>query len=185
MNESRPSGRVVLRTRKFDVEEVLTPDGVRHVIRHPGAVVVLPLREGPAGCRVVAIRNRRVAVGEELLELPAGTMEPPEPPEVTAARELEEETGFHAATIEPLGRFHTTPGMTDELMHAYIARGLRPVGQRLEAGEEIQVVELTAAELWSAVDAGEVRDGKTLACLLLALRRGLLSGGSPLREADR
>jgi ADP-ribose pyrophosphatase len=103
MNESRPSGRVVLRTRKFDVEEVLTPDGVRHVIRHPGAVVVLPLREGPAGCRVVAIRNRRVAVGEELLELPAGTMEPPEPPEVTAARELEEETGFHAGN-------HRTPG---------------------------------------------------------------------------
>ncbi|MCC6284401.1 MAG: NUDIX hydrolase [Phycisphaerales bacterium] len=179
MSEPRPRGRTVLRTRKFDVEELQTEAGVRHVIRHPGAVVLLPLRETAAGVRIVAIRNRRIAVGEALLELPAGTLEPPEPPASTAARELEEETGYGAATLELLGRFHTTPGMTDELMHAYIARGLRPVGQRLEAGEEIQVVELSPVELWRAVDRGDVRDAKTLACLLLALRKGMLPAAGP------
>lgn len=179
------SRTVALRARKFAVEEIRVgpgEQGLRHIIRHPGAAVILPLREVETGegtmQRIVAIRNFRVAPGVELLELPAGTLEPPEAPEVTAARELEEETGYSAATLRLLGRFYTTPGMTDELMWAYVATGLTPIGQRLEPDEDIRVEEFSPRGLLDAMDRGELVDGKSMLCLLLALRLGLFGDES-------
>jgi ADP-ribose pyrophosphatase len=139
--------------------------------------VILPLLDGPEGRRVVMIRNRRPAVGKVLWELPAGTLEPPEAPETCAARELAEETGYRAATIEPLGRFYTTPGMTDELMWAFVATGLSEVGQRLEADEDLAVEPVAPGRVLAMIDSGELMDGKSVASILLAQRRGLLGPG--------
>ena len=162
------SGERIFQGVKFDVErrEVPTRDGgtaMREVVVHPGAVVVLPVLEDG---RIVMIRNHRFAVGETLWELCAGTLEPGEDPVVTAARELIEETGYEASSMEPLTTFYTSPGICDERMHAFVATGLSEVGQRLEATEQIEVDLLSRSEVMALVRSGEVRDGKTLATLL-------------------
>jgi ADP-ribose pyrophosphatase len=146
----------------------------REVVRHPGAVLVVPqLDDG----RVVLIRNFRVAVDQALWELPAGSLGPGEDPRRAAARELAEETGYVAEAVDPLGEFYTSPGFCDELMRVYCARGLRPAAQRLEPGEEIEVRVLPLAEALRMIDDGRIRDGKTIAGLLLWVRRGGAEGG--------
>lgn len=166
---------------KFDLELVSRrdPKGTvrsREVIRHPGAVVIVPVLEG---AQIALIRNFRLALEKTIWELPAGTLEPPEPPNVCAARELIEEAGYQAGKIHLLGEFFTTPGMTDELMHAFAATDLRHVGQRLEEGEEIEVRVLTQTEALEMVDSGELNDAKSMLALLLAERQGLIRRSSP------
>src|SRR5688572_1303489 len=108
----------------------------RDIVRHPGAVVIVPvLSDG----RLLLIRNYRISVEESLLEFPAGKLEVGETPEVTAARELVEETGYRPQVVRALGKFYTSPGLTDELMHAFAASELDEVGQQLQPGEEISV----------------------------------------------
>lgn len=171
--------KLVRRGAKFDFE-VLTfkaDDGrdlEREVVRHPGSVVILPILDDQDGQQVVFVRNERLALGKRLLELPAGTLEPPETPDACARRELAEETGYEAATWTPLGRFYTTPGMTDEFMHAYAAAGLRHVGQRLEADERLTVQAVPVAKALAMVGSGELTDAKTMLVLLLASQRGLI-----------
>ena len=168
---------VLCRGSRFDfvrVRERLAGGGevVREMVRHPGAVVIVAVTgEG----EVVVIRNRRVAVGSEVVELPAGTRESGEDPAVTASRELLEETGYRAGRVEALGRFWTTPGLTDELMLAYVASDLEFVGQRLESGERITAELVAAGRVWEMVDCGELMDGKSIAALTLAQRKGWLS----------
>jgi ADP-ribose pyrophosphatase len=126
----------------------------------------------------VLVRNRRVAVDRWLLEFCAGKLERGEDPAAAAGRELEEETGYSAGRIEKLGAFFTSPGFTDEIMHVFLATELRPVPQRLEPGEEIEVVELDEATLRAAIAAGEILDGKTLgAYLLWSMKRATGHGG--------
>lgn len=136
----------------------------REVVVHPGAVLVLPLL---SATEIVMIRNHRFSVDAELLELPAGTLEPPEPPAVCAARELEEETGYVAAQIEPLCEFFTSPGFTDEKMHVFVARGLTKTRQRLEATEQIRVERMRMDEAVAAATDGRIVDAKTIAALLV------------------
>ena len=164
---------VLLQAAKFRVDRVRVParsGGLieREMITHGGSVVVLPVL--PDG-RVVFIRNRRFAIGRELLELPAGTLDAGEDPAVCARRELAEETGYRAQTVEPLIRFFPSPGFMSEEMHCFVARGLTPGPQALEEGEHIEVEPLAPAEVDALVDAGELVDGKTLVCWLL-WRRG-------------
>ncbi len=144
----------------------VTPDGAQHVrevVRHPGAVVVLPLL--PDG-RICLLRNYRVAVRETLVELPAGTLEPDEDPAETARRELAEETGYRAGRIEHLLNFWMSPGILDERMHLYLAEDLRPGPTALEAGEDIQPLLCTWDEAMEMIRRGEIRDAKTLTGLL-------------------
>ncbi len=93
--------------RLFTVEVLGTAPLSREVVRHPGAVLIVPRLEGD---RLALVRNYRVAVGRRLWELPAGALEPGEAPEAAAGRELEEETGYRAANIAHLGDFYTSPG---------------------------------------------------------------------------
>lgn len=143
----------------------------REVVRHPGAVVILPLADDG---RVMLIRNHRFSVDRELYELPAGTLEPPEPPGECAKRELHEEAGCTAATWTFLGRFYTSPGLSDELMWAYAAKGLTMVGQKLEPDERLTVHPTPVAKVMEMIDSGEMIDGKSILTLLLAARRGIL-----------
>jgi len=168
------SSRTVLAGPLFSVDrlEFDADDGgptlKRDVVRHPGAVAIVPIL--PDG-RLVLVRNFRVAVSQWVLELCAGKLEAGEDPTAAARRELEEETGHSAETIESMGTFYTSPGFTDERMHLFEARGLSVVPQRLERGERIEVVILSVDETLQRVDSGEIEDGKTLAGLLRWLRR--------------
>jgi ADP-ribose pyrophosphatase len=147
----------------------------REMIRHPGAVCILPLVEAGDGLEVLLIRNHRFTVGRVLWELPAGGLEPGEEPEACAARELEEETGYRAEHVEHLAGFLTTPGVTDERMEAFVARGLREVGQALEEDEHITVHRVPAETALAMTRRGEIEDGKSMLTILLAADRGLLS----------
>ena len=161
--------RKLLETERFCVETVsqTTRDGQdrqRPVIRHPGAVTILPIL---ADDRICLIRNFRVAVGQPLVELPAGTLEPGEQPEQTAQRELIEETGFQAERIVRLHSFFMSPGILDERMHLFLAEGLRSVGHQREETEQIENLIVRWPEALAMVHRGEIQDAKTLVGLLL------------------
>lgn len=165
--------RVILSTTKFAVEERHVLRGglelTRHIVVHPGAAVILPLLDDG---RVVLIRNQRVSVGRALLELPAGTLEPGEAPIVAAARELEEETGYAAGSVEPLLEFLASPGICDERMYVFVARGLQKRAQRLDPGELIDPVVLDWEDALAAIADGRIEDGKTISSLLYFERFG-------------
>lgn len=157
--------------RKFRVERVEDGrNGHPHdVIVHPGAAVILPLLDED---RVVLIRNRRIATGHTLLELPAGTLEPPEPPIECARRELQEETGYRAGRLVELLRFYSAPGFCNELLHAFLATELTPGQLALEASEQIETEVQPLADALQAIRDGRIIDAKTIATLLYYDRFG-------------
>ena len=174
------SERLVLQGARFNVHEMeLTgSDGKiyrREVIRHPGAVVLLPLIDAD---HVVLIRNTRPTVGQTLLELPAGTREPHEPVEQTASRELVEETGYQAGSIELVHEFYSAPGICDELMHLFVARDLTPGQHCREATETIENCIATRADIVDWIATGRIRDAKTLVGLYAFLFRPDLGASS-------
>lgn len=158
----------LLATRRFRVvrHRQLLADGrefVRDTVQHPGAVAIVPL---VGEDQVVLIRNYRIAVGKTLIELPAGTLEPGEDPAVTAGRELIEETGYRAATIEKLREFTMSPGILNERMYLYLARGLTAGPTALEAGEQIETLLVSWSEAIQMVYDGAIEDAKTLIGLM-------------------
>jgi ADP-ribose pyrophosphatase len=160
--------KVMYQAKRFRVELVTqeSNDGTRHakeIVRHPGAVAIVPILDDG---RICFVENYRVAVNERLVELPAGTLEPPEEPIKTALRELAEETGYRAAHIELLTTLCMSPGILDEKMHVYYASRLTAGEMALEAGEDINVVCLTWREALAMVRDGRIRDAKSVAALL-------------------
>lgn len=170
-----PDLQIAFAGRKFRVEvsSYEGPDGATHrleVIRHPGAAVILPLLDDG---RLVLIKNHRRAIQRELLELPAGTLDPRETPEQCALRELKEETGYSAQRIEPLISFYSTPGICDERMHVFVAQNLQPGRTKFDEGEEIQLWPLAFDEALAAIRDGQIADAKTIVALLYyASQRG-------------
>ena len=159
--ETLVSGRVFAVERRWYPRD----DGgtlMREIVVHPGAVTVLPLL---ADGSVVMIYNFRHAVEEELLELPAGTLESGEAAAACAARELEEETGYAAGRIEPLCEFFTTSGITNERMLVFVATELTKTSQKLQGDEQIRVEIMDPARLQDMLVGGRIRDGKTIAVL--------------------
>ncbi len=168
-----PADELLLDTARFQVvrrAQTLADGGVRQreVVLHPGAVVLLPLL--PDG-RVCLIRNYRVAVEQTLIELPAGTIDSGETPFETAHRELIEETGYRAASLEPLCEFLMSPGILNERMHLFLATGLTAGEQALEAGEQIERLIVPWDEALSMIDDGRIQDAKTIVGLLMYARR--------------
>jgi ADP-ribose pyrophosphatase len=174
---------ILFQGRRFRVERAIqvAPDGSRHVrevVRHPGAVVILPLLQDG---RVCLVRNYRVAVEQTLIELPAGVVEANEDPANTALRELAEETGYRAGRIEHLITFCMSPGILDERMHLFLAEALQAGPMALEAGEEIQPLLCTWGEALEMVRRGEISDAKTMVGLLYyrTFRAGVTADRSP------
>lgn len=158
----------LLTAKRFSVQRVTQrfADGrtfSREVVRHAGAVVIVPVLDDG---RICLIHNYRVAVDQELLELPAGTLEPDEPPIETARRELIEETGYRAAKVTPLLEFYMSPGILDERMYAFVASGLTPGAPAREAGEHIENLLVNAQELKTLLADGKIQDSKSLSALL-------------------
>jgi ADP-ribose pyrophosphatase len=164
---------ILLRSRVFTVERGQYTDRqgqqhVRDVVRHPGSVVIVPCVDRDHVC---LIHSYRYAVNRRLLELPAGTREIGEDPMVTAARELEEETGFRCQRLTALQRFLPAPGILDEEMHLFMAEGLTPGPPRREPGEDIENRIVSWEDALAMVSRGEIEDGKTLIGLLLGSQR--------------
>jgi ADP-ribose pyrophosphatase len=178
-----PSHEQTIRSeRAFDgkllhvrIDHVRLPSGresVREVIEHPGAVGILALT--PAR-EVILIRQWRHAVGVELLEIPAGTRETGESAEVTARRELREETGYEAGSLEPIARYFSSAGFSDEQMSLFLARDCTPVERDRNPAEVTEVVLVTAADLPALLPPANarVRDAKTLVALTWLAFRGI------------
>ncbi len=165
----RTKPELLLETRRFNVvrHAQILPDGTtfyRETVVHPGAVVILGLVDSD---HVVLIRNYRIAVDEELLELPAGTIEHGEDPLETARRELIEETGYRAEQFRRLTEFWVSPGILSERMHLFLATGLTPGPTAPEKEEQIRPLVVPWNEALAMIDQQKIRDAKTLAGILL------------------
>jgi len=151
-------GRVV----NLNLETVTLPNGNTvelELIHHPGAAAVVPMKDDKT---VLLIRQYRHAAGGYILEIPAGKLEPGEEPRQCAAREIEEEIGFRADSLEPLITFFTTPGFTDEVIHIFKGIGLTPGKQHLDHDEVLDVIELPLDRAIAQIRNGTIRDGKTI-----------------------
>jgi ADP-ribose pyrophosphatase len=152
---------------RVEVDTFTAPDGrtvKRDVVRHPGAVVILPVLDAE---RVVLLRNYRFVVSETLWEVPAGTMTPGEDPEACARRELTEETGYSAAKWRSLGFLYASPGVLDEKLHLFIAEDLRAGEAQPEIEEQLEPVSVQFDEAIRMCLSGEIKDAKTITSLLL------------------
>ncbi|MEO5986782.1 MAG: NUDIX hydrolase [Candidatus Limnocylindria bacterium] len=152
------------------VDEVERDDGhrtSREVIEHPGAVAILAWD----GQRLAMVRQWRHATARELLEIPAGTLEPGEPPADTAMRELAEEVGLAADTLEPGPRFFTAPGFCTELMHLFLATGLTDHAGQADDDELLEPSWITLPDAMAAVDDGRILDAKSMVAISWLERR--------------
>lgn len=148
--------------RRFKVE----------VCQHAGAVVVLPLLDEKT---VLLIRNFRYAVGRYLVELPAGTLGPKEPPINAAGRELLEETGYLAHRLRPIMSFYASPGILSEKLHAFAATELTLAKSAPEVGEEIELMPTPLEGAIEMIRTGDIQDAKTIVTLMAYHRWGVLA----------
>ncbi|MEP7180994.1 MAG: NUDIX hydrolase [Betaproteobacteria bacterium] len=171
--ETRVSSEQVYRGKLLDVRRdvVRLPDGktaTREYIVHPGAVLVVPVLDDG---RLVVERQFRYPLGCVMLEFPAGKIDPGESPLVTGKRELMEEAGYTAATWTPLGRVHTVVSYSTEAIEFFVAEGLSHEGAKLDDGEFLEIDEMSVDAMLAALDRGEITDVKTVAALLMYVRR--------------
>jgi ADP-ribose pyrophosphatase len=145
---------------------------VREVVTHPGAVGIVPFKDDG---RIVLVRQYRLPAGESLIEVPAGTLGEDEDEEECARRELLEETGYEAGSLEKIRSFYLAPGYSTEKITLFIARGLNKKSQKLELDEEIEVLELTLGEALKMVREGVIKDAKTIISIYDAV--GKISSG--------
>ncbi|NGQ94666.1 NUDIX hydrolase [Brevibacillus sp. SYP-B805] len=160
-SETIYDGRII----QVKVDQVVLPNGKtakREIVHHPGAVAVLPLTDDG---KMIAVRQFRKPLELTIVEIPAGKLEKGEDPLACAKRELEEETGYHAEHFEHLSSFYTSPGFADELLHLYVATGLKAGTTRLDEDEFVEVLALTLEEAHELHRTGKIRDAKTVLAL--------------------
>lgn len=161
---------VVMRGRAFTIRRdyLKTPDGREtkfEIIEHGGSVVIIPVDENG---NMLLVRQYRHATGGDLLELPAGTLDGNEEPEICAAREIREETGMAAGKLTKVGDFYLAPGYSTEFMVVYLATDLSHNPLEADADEFLSVESVPVAEAIRMAERGEMPDAKSLAALLLA-----------------
>jgi ADP-ribose pyrophosphatase len=162
---------------RFDIrcDDIALPSGrvVRHdTVIHPGAVIVLPVHSDG---RLVLVNQYRHSVGREILEVPAGTLEEGESPQVCAARELAEECHLSARTWISLGVVYPAPGFCNEVQHIFLARDLEPCHDAvLDPDEILEVVEIRLHDLIERIKNGQLSDSKSMTALFLARIKGEL-----------
>jgi ADP-ribose pyrophosphatase len=144
------------------------PDGRENsfdIVAHIGSVIILPL---DANEQLFFVRQYRHAAGSELLELPAGTLDPEELPEDCAKREVREETGMSAGNLEHIGGFYLAPGYSTEYMHVYLATDLRHDPLKADDDEFLSVEKYPLKDAMAMFERGEIQDAKSIAAILLA-----------------
>jgi len=172
MKEQTLESKMIYRGRvvALRVDKVQMPNGKvaeREIVEHRGAVAIVPLLNKNT---VLLIRQYRQAVGEVLLEIPAGTLEPGEHPDACAGRELEEETGYRAGHLKKLFSQYLAPGYSQEVLHVYLAEQLEPTTQQTEEDENVELAPLSLPAVPALIEQGEIKDAKTIAGLLMTLR---------------
>lgn len=172
MKEVRVQGEEVFSGKLLKVQRdhVRLPDGKmaqREYIRHPGAcVVIAEVRPGV----LLFVRQFRYPLGQIIIELPAGKIDPDDTLLGCAQRELQEETGYTAAHWQFLGSMHNCVGYSDERIDIFLARDLHGGAQDLDEGEFVEVFEMSLDEAEAAVCDGRITDAKTITCLFWARR---------------
>jgi ADP-ribose pyrophosphatase len=177
MADPNPTRRLIYRGSKIDLalQQVALLDGTtaeREVVIHRGAVALVPMVDDHHVC---LIRNRRYSVGKTLLEVPAGTIDPGETPDQTAARELVEETGYRAGRIRPIREWYVSPGVFTERMYLFLCEDLAPGPTEHQPDEQLQTVIVSWEEALAMVDDGQIEDAKSMLALTICerIKRGL------------
>lgn len=158
------NGRVI----SLKVDEVTLPNGEvakREIINHPGAVAVIAITDDG---KILVVEQYRKALERSIIEIPAGKLEPGEKPEVTARRELEEETGYSCGELTYIQTFATSPGFADEVIHLYVARNLTLLEEAAELDEDefVELMEVTVEEAEQMMADGRIYDAKTAFAVL-------------------
>jgi ADP-ribose pyrophosphatase len=162
--------QAIYQGRAFSVrkDQVKLPDGaetVLDIVEHNGGVAIMPIDEDG---NVWFVRQYRHAAGIEILELPAGTLEPGEPPEICAQRETREEIGMAAGKLQKLGSFYLAPGYSSEFMHVFMATDLSPAPLEGDIDEFLSIERIPLKQISELIQTGVIVDGKTLAAFQLA-----------------
>ncbi|RLQ92608.1 NUDIX hydrolase [Planomicrobium sp. Y74] len=155
------------------VDEVSLPNGrtsKRELIEHPGAVAILAIT--PEN-KIIMVEQYRKALERSIIEVPAGKLEKGEAPETTAMRELEEETGYTADSLELIQSFSTSPGFADEVVHLFLAKGLHEAGPGavLDEDEFVELMEVSIEEAEEMMQDNRIYDAKTAFAILWAKQR--------------
>lgn len=159
-------GRVV----HLYIDTVQLPNGhsaKREIVRHPGAVAIVPL---DASRNVILVSQYRHAAGRVLLEIPAGTLNPGEDPDLCAARELQEEIGQKPGSLKKLGGIYLAPGYSTEYIHLYLATDLVESRLNMDADEFIEVSRLPMPEVIRRIQSGEIADAKTISAIMMMMQ---------------
>ncbi|MFQ5934238.1 MAG: NUDIX hydrolase, partial [Dehalococcoidia bacterium] len=159
------NGRLV----NLRLDTVALPDGgtaCREIVEHGEVVFIVPV---DADDNVLLVRQYRKPAEEVLLEIPAGGIDPGEEPADAAQRELREETGYMAGNLEPMASFYTSPGFCTEFSHLYLATDLQHDPLESEPDENIILCPVAADQITRLIQGGEIKDGKSIAGLLLYL----------------
>ena len=164
------NSETIFKGRVFTIrrDDLRTPDGrttIFDIVEHHGSVVILPIDNDG---NLLLVRQYRHAAVENLLELPAGTLDLDEDPAHCAAREVREETGMGAGKLVELGKFYLAPGYSTELMTVFLATELRVDPLEPDADEFLEVEKIPLAKAFSLAETGQMPDAKTLAALLMA-----------------
>lgn len=163
------SSETIHRGRVFDIRVDSIREGEaeyqREIVVHRGSAVIVPVF---ADGRIALVRQYRHAVGEFMLELPAGLIDENESPEIGAARELEEEIGVTAAKLEPIAEFYASPGFLTEKIFIYLATELTETVQKLDDDEIVEIERYSFPEVFDLIRSGDIMDAKTIIGLTFA-----------------
>lgn len=165
-NKNIYSGKIIT----VDIETVLLPNNktaAREIVRHPGAVAILPV---DASGNICFVRQFRKAVDSELLEVPAGKLEKGEEPSQCALRELQEEIGYSANKLTFLTAIYTSPGFADEKIYIFKAEDLIKSELEKDDDEFINILWYKPDKAFEMIKNGEIRDAKTITALLTAYK---------------
>lgn len=163
------STETIYKGKIFDVSKVKIREGeaeyTREIVSHHGSAVIVPVF---ADNIIALVKQYRHAAQKYLLEIPAGTLDENESPEIGARREVEEEIGVKAGNIEKLSEFYVSPGFLTEKMHVFLATELEASEQNLDEDEFLSIVKLTFPEAFEKIKNGEIEDVKTITGIILA-----------------
>lgn len=147
----------------LQVDDVQLPNGKagkREIVKHPGAVAVIAITDDK---KIILVEQYRKALERSIIEIPAGKIEPNEDPELTALRELEEETGYTTKKLQYIQSFATSPGFADEIIHLYLAENIVKVEEKAELDEDefVELMHVSLEEMESMITTKQIYDAKT------------------------
>lgn len=166
------SSEEIYKGRQFSFykERITLPhnvDAEMAFVRHPGSAVIVPLFEDQT---IGVIRQYRYVINDYIYEIPAGTIDSGESPVQCAGRELEEETGYSASRLIPLGKTYLLPAYSDEISYLYLARDMTRSVQNLDEDEIIEVHRFKIQDLLKMIDSGIVIDALSILAILRAIQ---------------